>query len=228
VNLKQLIIHTAYKAKQGHIGSALSVVDTIDHLYSKVLRKDDVFILSKGHAALALYCVLYKKGIITKKQLDSYCQPGSLLQVHPDHRIKGIEFSTGSLGMGLSYGVGVALAKKIKKEKGQVYVLMSDAELNEGSVWEAAQFAGHNKLNNLIIYVDNNNQQAMGKSIDILNFEWVRMLHACGFNRTANSPLFYGLGSIFGHGVSFMENNLKWHYARLNEQEYKQAMKELA
>src|SRR5207245_502295 len=145
--MRRIILDESRRANVGHIGSALSITDIVAALFERALHlpaaddpKRDRFILSKGHAALALYAVLYLKGLLTREQLDSFCQDRSLLEVHPNHCLPGIEFSTGSLGQGLSIGAGVALAARLRREQFRTFVLMSDAECNEGSVWEAAMF----------------------------------------------------------------------------------------
>ena len=158
------------RAHVGHIGSALSIADILVALYSRVMdTNEDYFILSKGHAALALYCVFERLGVIDHETLDTYCADDSQLGVHPEHALPGITFSTGSLGHGPSLGVGVALARRIAGNPGTVFVLISDAELNEGSVWEALMFAGHHKLENLCLILDNNGQQALAPTTEVIN-----------------------------------------------------------
>src|SRR5262249_8253262 len=155
--LRRIILEQSKRARVGHIGSALSVADLIASLYDRVLRiaapddpERDRFVLSKGHAALALYGALFLKGWMTQEDLDTYCGDGSLLGVHPERALTGVDFSTGSLGLGLSMGAGAALAARLSRSFRRVFVLLSDAECNEGSVWEAIMFAAHHQLSNLI------------------------------------------------------------------------------
>ncbi len=159
--IRRIILEQSKRANVGHIGSALSVADIIAALYFNVLHipepadpDRDRFLLSKGHSALAVYAALHLKGWITNEVLNTYCADGSLLGVHPEHALKGVDFSTGSLGQGLSIGTGAALAARHQRSTRRVFVLISDAECNEGSIWEAVMFAAHHNLSNLIVLVD--------------------------------------------------------------------------
>ncbi len=225
-------------------------------LYGEVLNlptlddsERDRFILSKGHAALALYAALYLKGWITQAELDTYCGEGSLLGVHPEHALNGVDFSTGSLGQGLSLGAGAALAARLQKSARRAFVLVSDAECNEGALWEAVQFAAHHQLANLIALVDLNGQQALGFTSQVLDMSPMALKwRAFGWNTieidghdprlisdtlnkldTTNPgpPTVLIARTIFGNGVSFMRG-IKWHYLPLSEQDYAQAMAEVA
>ena len=231
----------------GHIGSALSIADILVALFSRVVDpQDDVFILSKGHASLAQYCVLEQLGHINRETLDTYCGDDTQLGVHPDHTLDGVTFSTGSLGHGPSLGAGVALAKRIAGKPGRVFVLLSDAELNEGSVWEALMFAGHHRLDNLCLVLDNNGQQALAPTAEVINlrlidnavqaFGWecrrvdghnVEDLARAFATSTPGAPLFVIADTIAGKGVSFMERQVKWHYLPLDDEQYAQAMSEI-
>ena len=165
--LTKHIITCAYKNQAGHIAPALSILDIIITLYNDVLKEDDEFILSKGHGCLALYAVLWDKGYITEEQFYSFTQFDSILGGHPSSRkIPQVKLSTGSLGHGLPFAVGLAMAKKIKGEAGTVYCLIGDGEANEGSIWEAALIAGHHKLDNLVCIVDNNHSGDRAIEID--------------------------------------------------------------
>jgi len=253
--IRKIILDQSYRAHIGHIGSALSVADIIAVLYSSILKIDspddsdrDRFILSKGHAALALYASLYLKGWVSGEELNTFCSNGTYLGVHPEHKVHGIDFCTGSLGQGLSYGVGAALAARLQNSSRRVFVLVSDAECNEGSMWEAIMFAAHHQLTNLIAIVDLNGQQAMGYTQDILNiaqlgerwraFGWdVRDVDGhdiaeinrviSDLNRTSGPPHVLIAHTTFGKGVSFMENQIKWHYWPLSAEEYQQASLEI-
>ena len=167
--IRRSMLEQSMRAHVGHIGSALSIADLMAALYGDVLQigrpedpDRDRFILSKGHAALALYAALHATGRLSEAELDSYCADGSLLGGHPEHALGYVDFATGSLGHGLSVGAGAALAARLGPLPRRVFVLMSDAECNEGSVWEAVMFAAHHQLANLVAIVDVNGQQALG------------------------------------------------------------------
>jgi transketolase len=239
----------------GHIGSCLSVADIVLALYDSVLgisRLDDPdrdrFILSKGHAALALYAVLYLKGWISEETLNTYCRDGSLLGAHPERALKGIDFSTGTLGHGLSFGAGAALAARLQGSPRRAFVLVSDGECNEGSIWEAAMFSAHHRLANLVVIVDTNGQQALGFTDQVMNlsplaehwraFGWdahevdghdVKAISDVinGLNTTGGPPHVLVANTISGKGVSFMERQIKWHYWIMSEEEYRQALDEV-
>lgn len=251
------MIERAAAAGVGHIGSALSIVDLLAALYGRVLRipalddnDRDRFILSKGHAALALYAALYERGLIDQALLTSYCSDGSMLGTHPEHVAPGIDFSTGSLGHGLSLGAGAALAARLQNSSRRVFVLVSDAECNEGSVWEAVMFAAHHKLSNLIAIVDLNGQQALGYTRDVLDlapladrfrsFGW-NSLEVDGHDPEGIANTIEGLDqepgrpphvlvarTVFGRGVSFMEHQIAWHYWPLDDARHSQALLDLA
>ena len=253
--LREIILTQSKRAGVGHIGSALSIADMIWTLYGHVLRipsaknpERDRFVLAKGHAALALYGCLFLKGFIDEAELNTFCGEGSRLGVHPEHCLEWIDFATGSLGQGLSYGVGAALGAKLEGSKRRVFVLMSDAELNEGSSWEAIMFAAQHKLDNLTVMVDLNGQQALGYTKDVMDltpvstkfgsFGWdaydvdghdiSEMLDVIGnleFN--GGKPHVLVAHTTFGKGVSFMENQIKWHYLPLNDEQYEKAMAEV-
>jgi len=178
LDIRRTVIEQSFRAGVGHIGSCLSIADVLAALYGGVLRGDgdddpgrDRFILSKGHAALALYAALHEAGRLDAADLDTYCTDGTVVSGHPDHELGPIELSTGSLGQGLSVGVGVALGARLSGSSSRVYVLLSDAECNEGAVWEAAMFASHHGLGNLVAIIDSNGQQALGRCSDVLDME---------------------------------------------------------
>jgi transketolase len=210
----------------------------------------DRFILSKGHACTALYATLALRGFFPEKVLDTYCANGTSLPGHSTmHSVPGVEVSTGSLGHGLSLGCGLALAARRAGQKHRVVVLLSDGECDEGSTWEAALFAGHHKLDNLTAIVDFNRIQAFGNTSDILNLEpfadkWTAFGwetksvngHDLPALEAALAPLPFRSGkpslliarTVKGKGVSFMENQLAWHYKSPNPVELEAALKELA
>ena len=168
--LRRWIIERSLAARVGHVGSALSIVEILAVLWGRVLRSPasglpdrDRFVLAKGHAALALYAALRWKGLIDDETFHSYCRDGSPLGVHPERGVPGVEVGTGSLGQGLSVGCGIAHARKRRGSPARVFVLLSDAECDEGQVWEAAMFAAHHRLDNLVAVVDDNGMQAFGR-----------------------------------------------------------------
>ncbi len=254
--IRQIILKQSRRAHVGHIGSALSIADIITALYGGILnildpdaRDRDRFILSKGHAALSLYAALYMKGWLSQAQLDTYCGDGTLLGVHPEHQLRGVDFSTGSLGHGLSFGVGAALAARLLGSTRRTFVLVSDAECNEGSLWEAVMFAAHHGLANLVAIIDLNGQQALGYTDDVLSltpmanrwkaFGWdVHEVDGhcipaigetiAGLNTSAGQPHVLVARTVFGKGVSYMERQIKWHYLPMTEEQYHQALAEIA
>jgi len=252
--IRRIVLDQSRRANVGHIGSCLSVADIIAALYGEVLAIDcpddadrDRFILSKGHAALALYAALHLRGWLSAEELDTFCGDGTRLGVHPEHFQPGVDFSTGSLGHGLAMGVGAALAARTQASRRRVFVLLSDAECNEGSVWEAAMFAAQHRLANLVAIVDENGQQALGHTRDILDlspmaerwqaFGWeagivdgndaeavATVLSAPGIT---GRPRVLVAKTTFGKGVSFMEGQVRWHYMPMTEAEHTQAMEEV-
>ena len=174
--VRRIILEQSKRSNVGHIGSALSIADIIAALYGGILHIDhpddpdrDRFILSKGHAALALYAALFLRGWISDTQLNSYCGDASLLGVHPEHALRGVDFCTGSLGHGLPIGAGAALSARLQGSSRRVFVLLSDAECNEGAMWEAVMFAAHHRLANLVAIIDLNGQQALGYTDQVLS-----------------------------------------------------------
>jgi transketolase len=251
-------LRMVHRAKASHIGSSLSVADLLAVLYGSALRLDparpnwparDRLIMSKGHAAAALYAVLAERGFFPVEWLDTYCQDGSPLSGHAtSHGVPGVEVSTGSLGHGLSIGCGMALAGKRDGIPYRVFVVLGDGELNEGSNWEAILFARQHKLNNLVAIVDYNKLQGFGNVKDILDlhplaekwraFRWaVREIdghdHAQIENALAAVPFEPGRPSVViantvkGKGVSYMENELAWHYKSPNTEQLDEALRGL-
>ena len=154
LKIRKSILKVANSSQCSHIGSSLSIVDILSVLYGKFLKdKKNSFILSKGHACLALYCVLKEMSYISQKTLNSFGKNNSILMSHASHKVPGIDLSTGSLGHGLPVATGVALANKINKNKSKMFVILSDGELDEGSNWESVLFSSHHKLNNLVIII---------------------------------------------------------------------------
>jgi transketolase len=253
--IRKIILQQSKRAHVGHVGCALSVADIMACLYGGALQvrspdapDRDRFVLSKGHAALALYAALFLKGWIKQATLDSFNADGSLLGVHPERALPGIDFSTGSLGHGLSMGAGAALAARLQGSARKVCVLLSDAECNEGSTWEAVMFAAHHRLSNLTAIIDLNGQQALGYTKEVLDlfgmterwrsFGWdarevdghdiAALRDALGEGeRPSSAPRVVVARTVFGKGVSFMEGHIKWHYLPMSDEEYEQAMREV-
>jgi transketolase len=251
-DIRRHVLEQSKRANVGHIGSALSVADIIACLYGGVLKgrpndpDRDRFVMSKGHAALALYAALHIAGYMTHEVLETYSGDGSELGVHPHHGLTGVDFSTGSLGQGLSMAVGAALAARLQGSHRRVYALTSDAECNEGSVWEAAMLAAHHRLDNLVVIVDSNRQQALGYTAEVISlepleerwqaFDW-DVYSVNGNDQKAITSAIAGLQAgrphvliahtTFGKGVSFMESKILWHYMPMNDEQYALALQEI-
>ncbi len=255
------VLKMIHDAKSGHPGGACSCVDILAVLYKKVLNvplewdkaidfnERDRFVLSKGHASTALYATLAHCGYFPKSLLKGFRKLGSKLQGHPSSRVKlpGIEVSTGSLGQGLSIGVGISLALRLDDINSKVFVLMGDGEMQEGSVWEALMNASSKKLTNLIVIIDKNNLQIDGCVQDVKSLEPLdKKLEAFGFDvltmdghnyeeiektllqaKSSNKLTAIIANTIKGKGISFMENNAGWHGKAPNDEELQKALEEL-
>ncbi len=279
--IRKIILEQSRRVNVGHIGSALSIVEILIAVYTGGLDiknpslkknnssakdltdvdltdlQEDKFILSKGHAGLALYAIFGALGWISEATLNTYFSDNSLLGVHPESGLSGVEFSVGSLGQGMTFAVGLALAMKLRKSERKVCVLISDAECNEGSVWEAVMFAAQHKLSNLIVIIDNNKQQAFGYTKDIISLQYLQeKWHSFGWNAievdghdvasietalkqnqqnevltldhaSCEKPKVIIADTIFGKGVSYMEQKIAWHYLPMNEEQFQQALSEI-
>lgn len=256
--VRQDVLTEVYSAASGHPGGSLSVADTLTYLYEIQMRVDpknpawedrDRLVLSKGHTCPALYSVLSQKGFFPAEELKKFRHTGAMLQGHPDMKgTPGIDMSAGSLGQGISAAVGMALAAKTKGADWRVFTVLGDGELQEGQVWEAAMFAAHHKLDNLIAVVDNNGLQIDGKVSDVCSvypidekfraFGWeVFTADAHDFEsldaafsaarQVKGKPCVIVQRSVKGKGVSFMENQAGWHGKAPNQEQYEQAMAEL-
>ena len=251
------VIEGTYNAKSGHPGGSLSISDTLTYLYYDKMNADpknpddpdrDRFVLSKGHTAPALYSVLAQKGYFPEEELKSLRHIGALLQGHPCIHIPGVDMSSGSLGQGISAACGMALAGKIDGKSYKVYTILGDGEIEEGQVWEAAMFAAHKKLTNLVAIVDNNGLQIDGPITEVCSpepitdkfaaFGWhVITMDAHDFDdidrafteaeSVKDKPVAIIQKSVKGKGVSFMENQVGWHGTAPNKEQYDQAMSEL-
>lgn len=255
--VRGLALQMVARAKASHIGSALSIADIVAVLYGSVLNVDptepklttrDRFILSKGHACVALYATLAARGFFPKDDLLTYGQDHSVLMNHISHKVTGVEFSTGSLGHGLSFGVGKALAAKKRGKSWRTFVLMSDGELGEGSNWEAFMFAAHHQLDNLVAIIDYNKLQSLTTVDKTLRIEpladkltafgWqVREVDGHDHEQlsknlnavpwASNQPSVLICHTTKGKGISFMENSVEWHYRSPSQQQLEAALAEL-
>jgi transketolase len=258
VNVRKGIVEGTFNAKSGHPGGSLSIVEVLTYLYFKemninpekpVMEERDRFVLSKGHAAPALYAVMAHRGFFPVEELKTLRKAGSKLQGHPSMRyLEGVDISTGSLGQGISAACGMALGSKLKGDAFRVYTILGDGEIQEGQVWEAAMYASAKKLDNLVAVIDNNNLQIDG-SIEEVNspypipekfkaFGWnVIEIDAHDFDaieaafkqarECKGKPTAIVQKSIKGKGISFMENQVSWHGSAPNAEQYEIAMKEL-
>ena len=256
--VRKHIIEGTFNAKSGHPGGSLSAADVITYLYFNEMKVDpanpqwadrDRFVLSKGHAAPALYGALAVKGFFPEDEIKNLRKPSSFLQGHPDMKgIPGVDMSTGSLGQGVSAAVGMALSGKITGKDYRVYALLGDGEIQEGQVWEAAMFAANRKLDNLTIFIDNNNLQIDGTMEEVNSpYPIPEKFQAFGWNtveidghdfdqiedaiaqakRVMDKPTAVIMHTVKGKGVSFMENQVGWHGVAPNAEQYENAMNEL-
>lgn len=252
------IVASVHSAKAGHPGGSLSAADIFTYLYFEEMNIDpenpkmedrDRFVLSKGHTAPGLYAALAHRGYFPVEDLKTLRKVGSYLQGHPDMKqIPGVDMSTGSLGQGISVAVGMALSAKMREKDYRVYTLLGDGEIQEGQVWEAAMFAGHRKLDNLVVIIDNNGLQIDGRIDDICSpypidekFAAFRfhVIHADAHDfddlrkafrearETKGMPTAIIARSTKGKGVSFMENEASWHGMAPNDEQYAVAMADL-
>lgn len=256
--LRKGIVTAVHSAKAGHPGGSLSAADIYTYLYFEEMNIDpknpkmegrDRFVLSKGHTAPGLYAALANRGYFPVEDLKTLRKLGSYLQGHPDMKhIPGVDMSSGSLGQGISAAVGMALGAKLKEENFRVYTLLGDGEIQEGQVWEAAMFAGHKKLDNLVVIVDNNGLQIDGKiedvcspypidkkfeafnfhviNVDAHNFDELRKAFKEA-RETKGMPTAIVAHSVKGKGVSFMEGQASWHGTAPNDEQYETAMADL-
>jgi transketolase len=257
--LRQTIIRTMKAGNRGHVGSAFSLVEILRVLYDDVLKYNsanprwaarDRCVLSKGHGCLALYAILADKGFFPEAELWKFCKPDGILGGHPEYgKVPGVEASTGSLGHGLSIGIGFALNARYEGASHRTFVIISDGESNEGSVWEAALCASKHKLSNLIVLVDYNKQQSYGTTYEVLDLDPLAdKWRAFGFavaevdghninqlsdtiGRTpfeSDKPSIIICHTIKGKGISFVENNLNWHHkTKISDQETQALLAEL-
>ncbi|MCI9440325.1 MAG: transketolase [Ruminococcus sp.] len=256
--IRRQALKMVYQAQTGHIGGTLSSIDYLTVLYYEKMRFDhnnpdwpgrDRFILSKGHSVEGYLSILADLGFFPKEELATFCQFKTRLIGHPDRRVPGVEMNTGSLGHGLSAACGMALASKRDNAPCRIYTLLGDGELGEGSVWEAAMFAGNYQLDNLYAAVDRNHLQISGKTEEVMQLEPLRQkFESFGFatevidgnniaeilavleklEHISGKPKMILLDTIKGKGVSFMENKAYWHHGLIDQDQYEQALADLA
>jgi transketolase len=248
--LRLRLLQMYNSANAGHVGCSLSCIDLLIAILFFSKKTEDTLILSKGHAAAALYACLHYLGELSDDTLASFYQEGTTLPAHPaPGKFKGIPFATGSLGHGFPIGCGVAHATKLQRGQGRTFVLMSDGETNEGTTWEAAHFALQHRLDNLVVIVDKNGLQGFGQTAEVLGDTASRRTwEAMGFEvwevnghdipqlveilaNTASAhngkPKLVIANTVKGKGISYMENKLEWHYLPMNGSQYEQAVSEI-
>lgn len=256
-NIRKLSLQMVHRANASHIGGVLSIADILAVLYSDTLRlmpenptwiERDRFILSKGHCCAGVYAALALKGFFPIETLEQYAQNGSTMMSHISHKVPGVEFSTGSLGHGLPFGVGKAIAAKKLNESWRTIVLLSDGELDEGSNWEAFMFAAHHQLSNLIAIIDYNKLQSLTTVEQTIRLEpLAAKLNAFGWHveevdghdhfalrqllsqkqLNQDKPSVIIAHTVKGKGVSFMQNKVEWHYKSPNSNQLAQALSEI-
>ena len=247
LKVRKRLIKMHYESGVGHIGGNLSSLDAMLLLHHEYLRFEvDDFILSKGHSAGALYVSLWSKGLLSDDDLKNFHKDETNLPAHPPASgVPGILFATGSLGHGLSLAAGTAIAKRLNANGGHVYCMTSDGEWQEGSMWEALIFLCHHKLINLTILVDHNSLQGFGSTDAVASMDplvdklkgFPITIHSVNghdldairvaLNASSPQPKLVILNTIKGHGVSFMEREMMWHYLPLNEEQYEKALCEM-
>lgn len=256
--LRRHVLHMSYRGQSGHIPCAFSLIEVVSLLYSKYLRYDakdprnpdrDYLALSKGHGVMALYACFRELGWLSESDLDNYLADGSRLRGLCESNIPGLEVTSGSLGHGLPVAIGIALGLKLKGKPQKVFCIVGDGELNEGPIWEGLMFASHHRLGNLIVVIDANQFQAMGRTSQILDTEPLKDKFASfGFAtsecdghslealdstmqrllQVEGRPKVLIARTLKGKGVSFMEGKNEWHYTKLSKETLELALRELA
>jgi transketolase len=253
--LRKRVLQMAYSGSAVHIGCAFSIIEILATLYKNHLRYPennpnadgrDYLVLSKGHGVMAQYACMVDLDWLSETDLKHYFSDGSLLKGLSDSRIEGLEATSGSLGHGLSVGVGLSLAAKLKRTEQKTFVIVGDGEINEGPIWEGLLFAHHHRLKNLMVIVDENGFQAMGTTCEVMNMESIKSkfesfgFDTCEvnghnefdisqsvndlFSRPSENPKAVIAKTVKGKGVTFMEHDNSWHYTRLNTETYTKAL----
>ena len=254
---RRRILEISQQVTALHVAPAFSCLEMVDAFYNGVMRRDttsanpafqDSFVMSKGHGCLSQYVMLEEIGILMRDDIAAYCTPGGRLGAHPDYGVPGIEASTGSLGHGMGICTGMAYAEKIKKTDRNIYLVLSDGEMQEGSTWESMMMAANLKLNNLVAALDLNDFQGLGRTSEthpsfypildkVRAFGWEAVevnghdaaaIHSAISSRSGEKPFMLVGKTVKGKGVSYMENVPIWHYRSPNKEEYQQALAELA
>ena len=243
---KKRLLRMHFESQVGHIGGNLSALDAMIVLHHRVMRDGDAFVLAKGHAAGALYVTLWSIGRLSEEQLSTFHGEGTYLSAHPAAWLPEIPFATGSLGHGLPDAAGIALGYKLQNRPGHIYCLTSDGEWQEGSNWEALIFARRHELDNLTVMIDENRLQGFGTTREVASMDPLAQKFS-GFSLdltvvdghdaeavqhalcipVRSGPRFIILKTIKGHGISFMENAMEWHYLPLNKEQYCVALEEI-
>src|SRR5579859_2264728 len=246
--LRRRILELSQGLPAIHVGGSFSCLELVDTIYFSLKRPEDTFVLSKGHSSPAQYVALEELGVLSHADLEMMCKPGGRLGTHPDYGLPGIEASTGSLGHGLGLGMGMALADRLNGLDRTVFVVMSDGELQEGSVWETMMLAPTLRVSNLVAFVDNNDMQSFGHTTQThpnfypvldkaVAFGWEAAeidghdpaaIYSAVTSRKTNAPLMVIAKTTKGKGVSYMENVPMWHYRSPSPAEYEQALSELS
>lgn len=252
LKFRKRILEISQQVSALHIGAAYSCTEIVDCIYFELMRREkegassDTFLLSKGHGCMIQYVILEEIGMLVRADLDLYCTSGGRLGAHPDYGNPGISAATGALGHGLSMAVGIGYAEKMRGGSGIVYCVLSDGELQEGSTWEATLMASSLGVNNLVVFVDNNDLQSLGRTsvthpnfypvVDkYLAFGWkavevdghdTRAIYDAVTCCSGERPLVVNCKTIKGKGVSYMENVPMWHYRSPNSMEYSKALRE--
>jgi len=251
---RRRILEISQQVQALHIASAYSCTEIVDTIYNLLMRRapdgssPDTFVMSKGHGCMIQYAILEERGILSRHDLDRYCKSDGRLGCHPDYGNPGIEASTGSLGHGLSMAVGMAYRDKAVKTGGVIYAVLSDGEVQEGSTWEAIMMASSLKVNNLVVFLDNNDFQSLGRTSEthpsfypvvekLQAFGWEAVqvedghdaaaLYQAAIDRKGDRPMLINARTTKGKGVSYMENVPIWHYRSPNKEEYLRALTEI-
>ena len=254
LNTRKKVLEISKGANKGHIGSGLSICEIVVAILASSngvgsnANDRSRIVLSKGHASLAFYAALSEFGIISEDELATYCVNGTSYGTHPDSSQTGSDFMTGSLGQGIGFAVGCAIASSLQNRATSTFVVLSDSELNEGSTWESLFLAGHRGLSSLVVVLDLNGQQALGKTKDVMRLDGIpETLYKVGWNISVvdghnveelrkavareaddgSNPLFVIAKTIAGKGVSFMEGKVEWHYLPQSDEQHRRAMEEI-
>jgi transketolase len=254
LNYRRRILDISQQVTALHVAPAFSCLEIVDTVYHELMRRapdnssPDTFLMSKGHGCLVQYVILEELGVLSRHDIEMYCKPEGKLGAHPDYGVPGIEASTGSLGHGLGMSVGMAYADRLKGDDRNIYVVLGDGEMQEGSIWEAIMMAANLKLGRLVVFADVNDFQGLGRTSEThpffypvpekaLAFGWDaaeinghdhQAIYDAVMNRRPDRPMLVVCRTVKGKGVAYMENVPIWHYRSPNPKEYQQAIDALA